>query len=972
MSIIHGFKLLKKQEIPELKSAAFFYRHLKTGAELLSMVNEDENKVFGISFRTPPSDSTGLPHILEHSVLCGSRKYPVKEPFVELLKGSLQTFLNAMTYPDKTCYPVASQNAQDFYNLIDVYLDAVFYPRITEYTFQQEGWHYELQKKGDSLSYKGVVFNEMKGAYSSPDSLLSQYSMQSIFPDNAYGLDSGGDPKKIPELTFERFKAFHDKYYHPSNSRIYFYGDDDPDKRLFITNGYLADFNRIEVDSSISVQPRFDSPRRVIRPFAVGKDDHSNSRGMLTLNWLLPEVKKIELTFSMHILEYILLGMPGSPLRKALIESNLGEDIAGGGLSSEIMQMYFSTGLKGIELDNADRIVSLINSTLSDLAGKGIDDSTIEAAVNSIEFGLRENNTGSLPRGLALMLSSLTTWLYDYDPLSLVAFEGPLNAVKAAIASDDRYFEKIIEEYFLENPHRTTLILRPDPDLEEKEKKEEEQRLEGAKKDMSEADIEKIISSVKTLKELQEKPDTPEDLATIPMLRISDLDKYNKMIPIEKQEHQGVKIMYHDLFTNGIAYVDVGFNLRSLPGELLPYVRLFSRALLEMGTDKEDYVALSQRISRKTGGIWPAFFTSTRSDNRETAAWMFLRGKAMSGMTGDLLEILRDVILGVRLDNRDRFRQMVLESKAREEQKLVPAGHQAVNLRIRSHFSKADWAAEQMNGISYLFFLRKLAKAVDDNWDEVLINLKKIHAILVNRKAMVVNATQDRSGWKGFSPLIDKFFDEMPFSGSTEEEWTPGKIPDYEGMIIPSQVNYVGKGANLYNAGYGFKGTIHVISRFLRNSWLWDRVRVQGGAYGSFCLFDRFSGTLTFVSYRDPNLLRTIDIFDESAGFLRDLEINDEELAKSIIGSIGDIDSHKLPDAKGYSSMIQELMGDTDEERQKIRDEILATKADDFREFSNVLESVREKGLVKILGSETAIRQIMEQKPGWLEMVKVL
>jgi len=450
MTIIHGFKLTREQDIPEIKTRVFLYEHEKTGAELLSLSNKDENKVFGISFRTPPHDSTGLPHILEHSVLGGSRKYPVKEPFVELLKGSLKTFLNAMTYPDKTCYPVASQNLQDFYNLIDVYLDAVFYPRLTPYIFQQEGWHYELEGQHEPLRYKGVVYNEMKGAYSSPDNLLSEYSFRSLFPDNAYDYDSGGDPRHIPNLTFEQFKDFHRRYYHPSNARIYFYGDDDPERRLSIVDEYLSDFERIEIDSMIRLQRPFEEPRRIIRSFAAGADEGAGLKGMITLNWLLPQGTDSELNLAMHFLEYILLGMPGSPLRKALIESRLGEGLTGAGLGSETRQLYFSIGLKGINLDNVDRIQDLIIRTLTSLAENGIDPNDIEAAVNSIEFSLRENNTGGLPRGLSLMLRALTTWLYDEDPLALVSFEAPLKAVKSTIASKRSFFEDMVREFFLD------------------------------------------------------------------------------------------------------------------------------------------------------------------------------------------------------------------------------------------------------------------------------------------------------------------------------------------------------------------------------------------------------------------------------------------------------------------------------------------------------------------------------------------
>ena len=970
MVIIHGFEQTREQDIPELKTRAELFRHVKTGAELLSLINEDENKVFGISFRTPPTDSTGVAHILEHSVLCGSRKYPVKEPFVELLKSSLQTFLNAMTYPDKTCYPVASQNIQDFYNLIDVYLDAVFYPRLTPFILQQEGWHFELEKTEEPLTYKGVVFNEMKGFYSSPDSLLSQYSQQSLFPDNTYGFDSGGRPEEIPSLTFEQFKAFHQKYYHPSNALVFFYGDDDPKKRLELINDYIKNFDRLEVHSGVQLQQAFDRPRRVTRSFAAGEDN--GSKGMVTLNWLLCETAEREQNLAFHILEYILLGMPGSPLRKALIDSNLGEDLAGEGLGSELRQMYFCTGLKGIAVEDAQKVEDLVLDTLSRLVKEGTDPHTTEAALNTIEFTLRENNTGNFPRGLALMLRALATWLHEEDPLALVAFQAPLDAVKSQLASKRTFFEEMIDRMLLKNPHRTTLIMKPDRGLAQREEAAERERLTKAREDMKSEDLKEVISNTKALKRMQETPDTPEALAAIPTLRLEDLDRRNKIIPLTPSEREETPVLYHDLFTNGIAYLDLGFNLHTLPQKYLPYVRLFGRALLEMGTEKEDYVTLTQRIGQKTGGIHPTFFTSVVKRGETAAAWLFLRGKAMQSQTSEMMRIIRDVLLTVRLDNQERFRQMVLEAKARQEQKLVPAGHQMVNLRLRAHFHEADWAAEQMNGVSYLFFLRKLAKSVEEDWPNVLVDLENMRSILLKRKAMLVNVTLDQAGWSDFQPEVHEFLDHLPAMEPKSEAWSPETPSDFEGMTIPAQVNYVGKGANIYPSGYTFHGSAHVICRYLRTAWLWERIRVQGGAYGAFCSFDRLSGVLSFVSYRDPNLLKTLEVFDESARFLRDMKLRRDELTKSIIGTIGDLDQYRLPDAKGYTSMVRQLSGETDEERQQLREEVLGTTATHFAAFAEALDRVKEEGLVKVLGSESAIQGAQSDRPGWLEVLKVL
>lgn len=966
----HGFETIFSKEIPELKGLARFYRHIRSGAEVLSIINDDNNKVFGVSFRTPPSDSSGVAHILEHSVLCGSRKYPVKEPFVELVKGSLKTFLNAFTYPDKTCYPVASQNVQDFYNLIDVYLDAVFYPRLTPFVLQQEGWHYELDDPRGPLSIKGVVYNEMKGVYSSPDSMISELSQQSLFPDITYGLDSGGDPKVIPSLTFEQFKAFHDRFYHPSNARIFFYGNDDPEKRLDILEAYLQDFDRIDPGSEVLLQPLKKLPGRLVRPFASGGNENDGLKSLITVNWLLPEATDPVLNLSFQILEYVLLGMPGSPLKKALIESGLGEDITGG-LETELQQLFFSTGLKGIRAKDAPSVENLIFTTLDSIAGNGIDPETVEAGLNTIEFRLRENNHGSFPQGLALMLLSLSTWLYGADPTLLLAYESHLDRVKENLKSGG-YLEGLIRRYLLENPHRTVVMLKAEPGLAERESEEETSRFNKIKSSFSDDEIARTIENAGILQKMQSSPDSPEALASIPVLKVSDLDRENMLIPVEQRPFGKTPGYYHDLFTGGITYLDLGFNLQVLPRRYLSYVPLFGRLLFEMGTDLQDFVSLSQKISRKTGGIHSEVFSSAVLGNDTPATWLFVRAKSMTAQVPDLMDIFSETLGSVKLGDRERFRQIVLEEKARQERRLIPSGHQVINQRIRAHFNKADWVREQTDGITYFLFLGTLAREIDENWDKVLGELKEVRRLLVNRSAMVFNLTADGRDFQAIENSTRGFLDTIPDGGLSVEPWQVELFPEFEGIIIPSQVNYVGKGANLYRMGYRSHGSSRVITGYLRASWLWEKVRVQGGAYGGFCIFDRISGVLTFVSYRDPNLLKTIENFDGTAQFLRTAPLSDEEIRKAIIGAVGEIDSYLLPDTKGYVSLLRILTGDSEEARQAMREEMLGTTVGEFRAFADVLDRVRTEGVVKVLGSQTAIDSVLAERPAWLTPFRIL
>ncbi len=972
--ITHGFELIREEKIVELNTLARIYRHVQTGAELISMENDDENKVFGVTFRTPVADSTGIAHIMEHSVLGGSRKYPLKEPFVQLIKGSLKTFLNAMTYPDRTAYPVASTNLQDFYNLVDVYLDAVFHPLITPHHLDQEGWHYELENSDAPLVYKGVVFNEMKGAYSSPDSMLYRYSKQSLFPDNIYGYDSGGDPSEIPNLTYAQFKQFHATYYHPSNARLYFYGDDNPEERLRRLDEVLREFQQIEVDGAVALQPTFAAPRRMVQTYSVDADSDSSKKAIVQLNWLLPENDNPALTFGLDLLSDAIIGSQASPLRKALLDSGLGEDVTGGGLGAGLRQMTFAVGMKGIRLEDADQVEKLILDTLGKLAEEGIEPEMVESALNTTEFHLRENNTGSYPRGLSLMMRAMSTWLYGHDPLAPLAYEAPLAALKANLQADPQYLQNLIRTYLLQNTHRTTVILQPDAEFNQRQNAAEKARLAEARASMNEADVQAIIKNMQDLKQRQEAPDDPATLAALPTLKLGDLEKTNKTIPLDLFDAHDSRILFHDLFTNGIVYLDVGLNMHTLPQALLPYVHLFGRSLVEMGTETEDYVKLSQRIGRKTGGVYPSTMISSlrKTPDDDNAAWFFLHGKATMPQAQEMLAIMRDVLLTVKFDNQERFRQIVLKTKSRSESSLVPSGHSVVSGRLRASFNTADWIAEQMGGLNYLFFLRQLEKDIETNWPGVVQKLEAVRQHLLNRSGMICNVTLDATNFARFEPQLRDFLNTLPITAPQQQRWTPIFDSAPEGLIIPAQVNYVGKGANIYDLGYRYHGSINVITNFIRTSWLWEKVRMQGGAYGAFASFSKQSGILTFLSYRDPNLLNTLAVYDQTASILRTADLNDDELTKNIIGAIGGMDGYQLPDAKGYSSLMRYLLNETEADRQQTRDEILSTSAHDFHAFADVLDAVKEQGRVVVMGSQEALEAANAERNGWLKLQKVM
>ncbi|GAB6126834.1 insulinase family protein [Humidesulfovibrio idahonensis] len=991
--LIHGFALEREQEIPELAATARIYRHAKTGGRLLSLISPDENKVFGVAFRTPPTDSTGLPHILEHSVLCGSRKYPVKEPFVELIKGSLNTFLNALTFPDKTCYPVASANLQDFYNLVDVYLDAVFFPSLTPNTLKQEGWHYDVERAEDPLAFKGVVFNEMKGVYSSPDSLLGEYSQRSLYPDTCYGLDSGGDPERIPDLTFEQFMDFHKRFYHPSNAYAFFSGDDDPEKRLAMLDEYFSQFDAPapgQPASEVELQPSFEKPRRFVHPYAAdaalpepmaegddegdedngAEDGEGAARAMCTVNFGLPDTQSPDLSLAFEVLEHVLIGLPSSPLRKALVDSGLGEDLTGGGLETDLRQMSFSVGLKGLATANnaaeatADKVEALVLDTLRQLAEDGLHLDDIRAGINSVEFDLRENNTGSYPRGLVVFFEALATWLYDGDPLAHLPFEGPLARLKARLDKGEKVFEDLIRTHFLHNTHRTLVILVPDTALGAQREAAEQARLKAVKDSLSARDVERLVAETHELHALQEAPDAPEDLARIPRLTPADLPRENAAIPHELAAlpglpDTGTKTFVHDLPTSGVVYLDLAFELAGVPDELIPLVPILGRTLLEMGTKRSSFVDLSRNIAMTTGGLWAqTFVSSVRGQGPNAAAQrLFLRGKATAEKLPSLLGLITEVLTEADFSDAERLGKIILESKARREQRLIPSGHALASTRLKARTGVAQAMNEAMGGLTGLNFVRDLARRMDTAPEGVSADLHRLLSLLLSRRGLLVNLTTDAKAIKAALPRIAEVVGGLPDVTLSAAPRAIPELPLREGLCLPAQVNYVAAGGNARALGQEPGAAASVVAKFLRAGYLWERVRVQGGAYGASCAYSRLSGNLVFASYRDPNVTRTLDAYAGVGPYLTSLHIDPSELEKSVVGSIGDMDHYMLPDAKGFTALAREITGEDADYRQAAREAVFATSQKDFAAFGEAVNAVLANGPMVVAGGRDGLEK---------------
>jgi Zn-dependent M16 (insulinase) family peptidase len=953
----HGFKCIHREQIKELNSLALQFEHEKTGAELLVMENDDDNKVFSVTFRTPPANDRGVAHILEHSVLCGSRKYPVKEPFVELMKGSLQTFLNAMTFPDKTMYPVASRNQKDLYNLMNVYLDAVFHPRITQETFMQEGWHYELEDPDGPVTYKGVVFNEMKGVFSSPESVLDRYLAHSLFPKTTYGYESGGDPQAIPELTYEEFKDFHRRYYHPSNSRIFLYGDGNTEDYLkFLHDEYLNGFERMEVDSSVGFQRRFSKPKLKEVAYPVSRDESVEKKTFVVVGLKLDKSTNYEHCLFMEILSHILLGTSGAPLRKALLESNLGSEVIGGGFDDNRLETMFAVGMKGAEKEDAEKIVDLIFNTLEDLSTNGIDENQVLASVNTVDFKLREANFGGFPKGIVYNIQALGAWLYDDNPLAHLKYDRLMKKIKRK--SREGFFEKLIRKYLLDNNHRSLVVLVPKPGLGEKQEAKVRKHLRQIKASMPEPEIQELVKTTQALQKRQVEPDPQEALAALPCLTLEDVNREAPQYPCEVKKDKAPVTLFHDLFTNKIAYTQLCFTTETVPQDHIQYLPLLGRLVLGMGTSKRDYVEMGQQIGIHTGGITSSDFSTVPvGDRSRIVSYINFNGTALIEKADDLFNLLEELFGERNFDNHKRLTEIIRSAKANMEASIVPNGNHYVLSRLQSYHSRLGRYDELLEGITYFRFLEDLLKRVENDPQEVADQFRKVAELVFTRNNLLLNTTCTSREYKKIEKRLRGIEQLLPDDPRPAAELDFGPVDLNEAFLTASTVQYVGKGLNLYDQGFEFSGRFDVLKALLRTGYLWDRIRVQGGAYGSSLSFDLYTGDLGMVSYRDPNLKETLKVYNEIPDFLSQLDISKEEFEKIVIGCAGKLDPPLTPDRKGSIAKIEYLTGMTQEFKQRRLDELLSTRLDDVRAYAPVFEKVRDYGHVCALGNEGKIKK---------------
>ena len=965
---IPAYEVVKQENLTDIHSTGYLLRHKKTGARLILIENDDENKVFSIAFRTPPANSTGVPHILEHSVLCGSREFPLKDPFVELVKGSLNTFLNAMTYPDKTCYPVASCNDQDFQNLMHVYLDAVFYPNIykKEEIFRQEGWNYHLEKPEGPLTYNGVVYNEMKGAFSSPDEVLDRQIKTSLFPDNTYGVESGGDPENIPDLSYEEFLDFHRTYYHPSNSYLYLYGNMDMEEKLrFIDEKYLSAFDALDVDSNIPEQTPFSQVKDLQEEYPISENEEEEDNTYLSFNMVVGNAMDSMLGVAFDVLDYALLSAPGAPLKKALLDAQIGKDIYGS-FDDGILQPYFSIVAKGAKTSQKEEFVSIIRKSLEDIVKNGVDKKAILAGINYMEFRYREADFGSYPKGLMYGLDILGNWLYDDEnPFAQVKLLAIYDRLKEAV--NEGYFEEMIQKWLLDNTHGTILTLVPKRGLAAKREKALEEKLEKYRSSLSKEELEELVRKTKALVAYQESEEKPEDLACIPMLKRSDIRREVNGFSNEELKVDNSLFLYQDVCTNGIGYVNVMFEIRDMEVEKVHYLGLLKSVLGYVDTKDYTYGQLFNEINARTGGIQCGVDVFDKANDPEAFRTMFtIRGKALYSQMDFLFQMMGEILNTSKLTDTKRLQEIIGEIKSRGQASLIGAGHQTAVLRGTSYASPMAKFQDEMAGVGYYKFVEDLDKNFQEKKEEIVAGLLNAVEEIIRPDSFMVSYTGERESVEQIQKLCGELKKSLPQRTSQVPSVSITCEKKNEGFKTSGQVQYVAKCGNFVKKGYAYTGALEILKVALSYDYLWINLRVKGGAYGCMSGFRR-SGESYFVSYRDPHLRRTLEVYQGVPEYVRTFQADERELTKYIIGTISGKDVPRTPQSQGALGRMAYFRGLTVEMLQKERDQILDATVEDIHALAPLIEAILADDQICVVGSESAVEKakdvFMETKP---------
>ncbi len=956
-----AYRLVQRSSIPELSMDGYRLEHIRSGATLILMPCEDENKTFFISFRTPPADSTGVPHILEHSVLCGSEKYPVKDPFVELMKSSLNTFMNAFTFPDKTMYPVSSCNDRDFANLMDVYMDAVLHPLVysKEEIFRQEGWRYEWQD--GKLNLNGVVYNEMKGVYSSPDSILNDESVQALFPDTAYGVNSGGDPAVIPTLTYEAFCDFHRKYYHPSNSCIFLYGNMDMSERLqWLDEAYLSHYEVSAVDSALRMQQPFAELKKLHRNYPVGPEEETKGGSFLARSWAVGSILDSRTVKALEILDQVILQAPGAPLKQALLDAGVCEDVSGG-LETEMLQPVYSVVGRDTDPEQADAFLRTVDETLAKLADEGLSGQSLLAAINSSELRTREADFGGYPRGLIYGMSVMESLLYDgEDPFAALRFEADYAFLREAIGTG--YYEGLIRRFLLQNNHSVFMVLEPQRGLAEAAEAALKAKLAVYRDQMDSAALEALKRSAAALKRYQEEPDSPDTLAKMPRLGRDDLNPAARALHVSETVTDGCRFLEEALPTVGIGYVNFFFGLQGIGREELPWLGVLRSLLGSVDTASYGYRDLYDAVLTCSGGM--SFNTDWLSGKCEGSwtPYMTVNVKAMYGRMDEALRLLGEILQKSVFTDARHIRETLAETLSSLRQSLVENGHQTAVLRASSQCFGGSLFDELTSGISFYRFLKELLEHFDERKEELDAQMKALTERIFTRGRLYAALCAEEKALPQLRETVSGFASQLPYREKERQILQPVRT-GAEGFSIAGGISFAAIAGSYRKAG-PYTGALRVLQSWLRSDYLWQNLRVLGGAYGAMCRFPR-TAPAYFVSYRDPHQKETLDVYSRIPEALASLELTEQQLLGFIIATIGAMDTPLSPASRSDVDFRCFLSGIDSQALQEERDQVLGCTSDTLRGLSAYVRAIWEDAAVCIVGSGSRLaeNQDMTQAP---------
>lgn len=958
-SKVRGFRVIRVEDIPDVRATAYLIEHEATGARVIHLHTDDRENLFSVGFRTPPRDSTGVAHILEHSVLVGSERYPVKDAFNELVRGTLQTFINAFTYPDKTVYPVASRVRKDFFNLARVYTDLVLRPRLLRETFLQEGHHLEFLDSDNlesDLTISGIVYNEMKGVHSSADALMWKSLQEALLPDTVYAFDSGGNPEVIPYLTYEQLVEFHRTYYSPSNAYFFICGDIPTDEHLSFLEEMLDGFGRTDVDSGIEKQPRWERPVRVSSTYPIAREEDTAGKTSVNVAWLLADNTDSETILLLRILSEALVGGAAGPLRKALIESGLGEDMTPvTGLETDLRQAVFAVGLRGTDPDKADAIEEVVLGTLRGIVADGFERDIIEGALHQVEFEGKEIVRRQYPYAIKLMRKVYQTWLYGGDPFSNLKFGTAIDSIRDRLTREKDLFERLLKEWFLENPHRVLSVLEPSKTHNEEWDRTFNAMMRHCKENLSQAEKEDIRRETEMMKVRQVEADSEEALGTLPKLRTEDIPREVEMIPSEETLVDGVPVVVHDVYSNGIAYINVAFDVSDIPDELQVLLPLLGKLTTDMGAAGLSYTEMAKRIALKTGGIDCRLEAGLTADGRGDWQKMVFSARCLDRNIRETLAILADLLCAGDLSDTGRIRDLIFEKRNRLYASVIPSGHLFARRTAAAPISVPAYREEQWYGRTQLQVLNGLVDNFDDDPRRIFDRMCELREWVFKKSRLQVDLTADEKTLKDLLERVPGLIDRLADGRGVVALPVPQRQALNKGISIPAKVCFVARVFPAPPYKDRLAPSLMVLSRELSNNHLYKRVRLQGGAYGGMSVYDAMAGYLAFLSYRDPNLEETLKVYDDAIKIAARGDFKESDIEKAKVGTIGLIDRPMDPATKGYTAMVRRFAGITDKDRQAYRDAVFESS------LASVKEAAERHLSAAVEGSSTAVYAPLER-----------